>query len=85
MSNWRRFHQLFPHDLYMVWRIRSNPYLVAFDAQHSNLDVFTGGCFDNKGFADSAGEYQHGNLLLPSAITHYHRYFLYGSKSSDIK
>jgi hypothetical protein len=49
----------------MVWRIRSNTYLVAFDAQHSNLDVFTGGRHDNESFAYSAGEYEHGNLLLP--------------------
>jgi hypothetical protein len=30
-----RFQQLFPDDLYMVWRIRTNTYLVALHAEHS--------------------------------------------------
>jgi hypothetical protein len=55
--------QLLPHNRYIVRRIRTNPHLLAFHAQHRDLDPFTGGQFNDESFAWAAGEDEHGGLL----------------------
>jgi len=59
------FQQLLPHNRYIVRCIRADPDLIACVSQYSDLDLFTGGQFNDDTFAWAAREYEHGNLLLP--------------------
>ena len=61
----RLIQQVFPINRDILRRLGTDPHLVAFDSQHRDLDPFTGRGFNWEGFAGAAGEYEHGNLLLP--------------------
>jgi hypothetical protein len=48
--------------------IRAQPDLIAFDARHHGFDQFSGGQFNNDGFARTAGNDEYGKLLLPGCL-----------------